>query len=68
VTGTRFVDSGELDNIFPIVASKESFERTKKVYELFGATDKAEQEVFPGEHSFRGVRGLPFSAKHLGVG
>lgn len=62
-----FVESGEFDNIFPIAASKESFERTKKVYELFGAADKAEQEVFAGKHSFHGVRGLPFAAKQLGV-
>jgi dienelactone hydrolase len=62
-----FVESGEFDNIFPIAASRESFERVKKVYEVFGAADKAEQEVFPGKHSFHGVRGLPFAARHLGV-
>jgi len=62
-----FVESGEFDNIFPIEASKESFERTRKVYEVFGAADKVEQEVFPGKHSFHGVRGVPFAAKHLGV-
>jgi dienelactone hydrolase len=62
-----FVESGDRDNIFPIAASRASFERIKKVYEVFGAADKAEQEVFSGEHSFYGVRGLPFAARHLGV-
>lgn len=62
-----FVESGEFDNIFPIAASKASFERTRKVYEVFGVAEKAEQEIFAGKHSFHGVRGLPFAAKHLGV-
>jgi hypothetical protein len=34
---------------------------------VFGVAEKAEQEIFPGKHSFHGVRGLPFAAKHLGV-
>jgi len=62
-----FVEAGERDRIFPIAASRESFARVKKVYEVFGAADKVEQEIFPGEHSFYGGRGLPFAAKHLGV-
>jgi len=32
-----FVESGEKDNIFPIAASKASFERVKKVYAAFDA-------------------------------
>ena len=62
-----FAESGDRDNIFPIEASKASFARVKKVYEVFGAADQVEQEVFSGEHSFYGVRGLPFVAKHLKV-
>ena len=60
-----FVESGDKDNIFPDHASRLSFERVKQVYEIFGKADLAEQEVFPGEHSFWGKRGLPFMAKHL---
>jgi dienelactone hydrolase len=62
-----FIESGEKDNIFPIAASQASFEQVKKVYQVFGAADVVEQEVFPGEHSFWGKRGLPFAAKHLRV-
>ncbi len=62
-----FAESGDRDNIFPIEASKASFARVKKVYEVLGAADLVEQEVFSGEHSFHGVRGLPFMARHLGV-
>jgi dienelactone hydrolase len=61
-----FVESGEKDNIFPIEASRASFERVKKVYEAFDAAPMTEQETFDGPHSFWGKRGLPFLAKHLG--
>jgi len=60
-----FVESGERDNIFPIAASRESFTRVREVYTVFQAADRVEQEVFPGEHSFWGKRGIPFMAQHL---
>jgi dienelactone hydrolase len=60
-----FVESGEKDNIFPITASIESFKHVRDIYSVFGAADRVEQEVFPGEHSFWGKRGIPFLARHL---
>jgi len=60
-----FVESGERDNIFPIAASVESFKRVQDVYRLFDVLDRIEQEVFPGEHSLWGRRGIPFVARHL---
>lgn len=60
-----FVESGDKDNIFPIAASKASFERVKKVYTAFDASSAVEQEVFDGPHSFWGKRGFPFLAKNL---
>jgi dienelactone hydrolase len=60
-----FAESGERDNIFPIKASIESFGHVCEIYGVFGAADRVEQEVFPGEHSFWGERGIPFLARHL---
>ena len=60
-----FVESGEKDNIFPVRASVQSFTEVRKIYDVFGAADRVEQEVFPGEHSFWGKRGIPFLARHL---
>jgi dienelactone hydrolase len=60
-----FVESGEKDDIFPIAASRASFARVKRVYEVFGAGSLTEQETFDGPHSFWGKRGLPFLAEHL---
>ena len=60
-----FVESGEKDNIFPIRASIESFNEVRKIYGVFGAADRVEQEVFPDEHLFWGKRGIPFLSRHL---
>jgi dienelactone hydrolase len=60
-----FVESGEQDNIFPVHASIDSFNHVRDAYRVFGAEDRIEQEVFPGDHSFWGKRGLPFVARHL---
>lgn len=62
-----FVESGERDNIFPIQASRASFARVKQIYEVFGAAGETAQETFDDAHSFYGVKGLPFLAKHLPV-
>jgi dienelactone hydrolase len=60
-----FVESGERDDIFPVHASIESFNNVREIYRVFGAADRVQQEVFPGEHSFWGKRGIPFLARHL---
>jgi dienelactone hydrolase len=60
-----WAESGERDTIFPIAASKASFGKVKKIYEVFGAADNTGQEVFDGPHGFSGKLGLPFLAKHL---
>ena len=48
-----------------MAATRASFERVKKVYEVFGKPELAEQEIFDDEHTFYGKRGLPFLAEHL---
>jgi Dienelactone hydrolase and related enzymes len=60
-----FAESGERDNIFPIAASRASFARVKKVYEVFGAADLTGHETFDDTHSFHGAAGLPFLKRHL---
>jgi dienelactone hydrolase len=62
-----FFESGEHDNIFPVTASRASFARVKKMYEVFDSAGNTGQEVFDGPHGFSGKYGLPFLAKHLGV-
>ncbi len=61
-----FSEGGAHDPIFPVAATRESFMRVKKVYEVFESSDLAQQEIFDGVHEFHGVKGLPFLAKALG--
>lgn len=60
-----FSEGGTRDPIFPVAATRESFMRVKKVYDVFDASDLAQQEIFDGVHEFHGVKGLPFLAKAL---
>ncbi|MGH7248998.1 MAG: hypothetical protein ACREH9_12925, partial [Pseudomonadota bacterium] len=61
-----FAESGDRDPIFPIDASRESFARVQNIYGVFGASGETGQEVFSGEHSCHGVRGLRCLAEKLG--
>ena len=60
-----FIESGDQDDIFPIHASVQSFEKVRETYRVFGKPELVEQEVFPSDHSFWGKRGIPFLAHHL---
>ena len=60
-----FSEGGDRDHIFPVAATRESYQRVKKVYEVFGATDNVQQQIFSGVHEFNGERGLPFLVKTL---
>lgn len=60
-----FSEGGDKDPIFPVAATRFSFEKVKKVYEVMGVPERARQEIFSGEHSFHGVQGLPFLAQSL---
>ena len=60
-----FSEGGDRDPIFPVAATRESYQRVKKVYELFGVPDNVQQQIFSGVHEFHGERGLPFLVKAL---
>ncbi len=60
-----FSEGGDRDPIFPVAATRESFARVKKVYEVFGASDVAQQQIFNGVHEYHGAQGLPFLARAL---
>jgi len=60
-----FSEGGDRDPIFPVEAARESFARVKDMYQVFGAPDAVQQEIFPGVHEFHGARGLPFLSAAL---
>lgn len=61
-----FVESGTKDPIFPIEATRRSYEEAKKIWGVWGATDRLGLEVFEGDHYFSGKLGFPFLKKALG--
>ena len=60
-----FSEGGNRDPIFPVHATVASFDKVKRVYEVFGVPDRAQQEIFEGVHEFHGKRGLPFLQQAL---
>ena len=60
-----FSEGGDHDPIFPVAATRESFAKVKRAYEVFGVPERAQQEIFEGEHSFHGVKGLAFVSASL---
>ncbi|HEY3458255.1 MAG TPA: alpha/beta hydrolase family protein [Bryobacteraceae bacterium] len=61
-----FSEGGTRDPIFPMHATREAFAKVKRVYEVFGVPERAQQEIFEGVHEFHGKQGLPFLAQALG--
>jgi dienelactone hydrolase len=62
-----FSEGGDQDPIFPVHATRAAFARVKSTYEVFGVPERAQQQIFSGEHEFHGERGLPFAASALGI-
>jgi hypothetical protein len=60
-----YSEAGDADPVFPVDASRESFERVRRVYEAFGARDRIRQDVFEGGHVFHGS-GWDFLVAALG--
>jgi dienelactone hydrolase len=60
-----FSEGGDHDPIFPVHATRESFAKVKRVYEVFGVPERAQQEIFAGKHEFHGVQGIPFLVQAL---
>lgn len=59
------VEAGTYDPIFPIAAVKRSIERTRQVYDLFGAAGQLETDFFEGRHQISGRLAYDFLAAKL---
>jgi dienelactone hydrolase len=60
-----FVESGTEDPIFPIAATRSSFEAARRIWRVWGAEERLGLEVFEGNHQFSGKQGFPFLKRHL---
>ena len=59
------VEAGDYDPIFPLAAVKSSVERTRAVYQVFGARDQVETDYFQGRHQISGKRAYDFLMEKL---
>ncbi|MCS7253015.1 MAG: alpha/beta hydrolase family protein [Armatimonadota bacterium] len=60
-----FIESGTKDPIFPIDATLRSYEKLKRIYDVFNANEKLGIEVFEGEHQFYGKGAFEFLHRWL---
>lgn len=54
------VEAGTYDSIFPIKAVRQSVERARQVYAVFGAENQVETDYFEGRHAISGRRAYDF--------
>ena len=59
------VESGSKDPIFPIASTKDSVERARQVYDVFGASSQVETDFFEGRHQISGRRAYNFLREKL---
>ena len=60
-----FSEGGDQDPIFPAYATRASFAKVQRVYQVFGVPEHAQQQIFSGQHVFHGEQGLPFLVQAL---
>ena len=59
------IESGALDEGFPIEASQRAFDRLKLAYEAWGKPERLAQDVFDGGHQFSGAQAFDWFARWL---
>ncbi len=57
------IESGTMDRLFPIEASKTAHEKIRRIYSLVGSEDKLHIDVFDGKHSVGGRKSFDFLSK-----
>ncbi|MDF2685685.1 MAG: dienelactone hydrolase [Clostridia bacterium] len=60
-----FIESGEIDDIFPVYATKYAYDYLKEIYKCFNAEDNIDMEIFKGDHQIWGNESLKFLKNKL---
>jgi hypothetical protein len=55
-----FLRAAPKTQFFPVHETIESFRHVKRVYQVYGVPERAQQEIFEGDHEFHGKQGSPF--------
>lgn len=59
------IESGSKDPIFPVASARDSLERARGVYGVFGAAAQVEGDFFEGRHQISGQRAYDFLQEKL---
>ena len=59
------IESGTRDPIFPIDATEEAYRRLERIYQLLGAGDKLDKDLFEGDHMISGAKAYDWFVKWL---
>ncbi len=60
-----FIESGTVDPIFPVKATRRAHKAIREAYKLLGSEQRLGLEIFEGDHFFCGNKGFPFLEKWL---
>ncbi len=59
------VVSGTEDDLFPVDAVESGYQELKKIYEIFGAVDKLDKDIYQGGHRFSDNKAFDWLEKWL---
>ncbi len=59
------IESAQSDPIFPIQHSRRAFRTTQRIYDVWDARARVQQDVFPGDHQWSGAKLEAFLAQWL---
>jgi dienelactone hydrolase len=59
------IEMGTEDHIFPVQATEMAYQELKRVYELLGASDRLDKDIFPGAHAFSGRKAFAWLTRWL---
>jgi len=62
------VESGTKDSIFPVQAVLKAYEKVGRVYELLGAEERLDKDIFGGRHQISGKKAYDWLRKWLTPG
>jgi dienelactone hydrolase len=59
------IEMGTEDHIFPVRATEAAYRELRRVYELLGASDRLDKDIFPGAHEFSGRKAFAWLTRWL---
>ena len=59
------IEMGTEDPIFPVAATEIAYHQLEQVYEVLGARERLDKDIFPGAHAFSGRKAFAWLTRWL---